>query len=73
MNGSQKNAPAMSALQLFPQVGSALYTHHGVVAYKLFGIGKLCRKLVVQIGAVGNQHNGGTCKMLTLHQQAGEV
>ena len=42
---------------------------HGFVADIAFGVGKLPGKLIVQIGAVGNQHNRRAGKLDAPHQQ----
>jgi hypothetical protein len=56
VNGGKKHPAAVAAFEQFAQLGSALYTHHRLVTNVTFGIGKLTRELIVQIGAVGNQH-----------------
>ena len=57
LDGSEEHASALAALQLFAQVGTALHTFDAFVADILLGSRKQPRKLIVQIGAVGNQHN----------------
>ena len=37
-----------------------------------FGIGELCRELVVEVGAVGDQDDGGAGQIDAFHQQTGE-
>ena len=45
-------------------MGTAFDTDYIVVANEFFGIGKLPRKLVVEVGAVGNEYNGWTFEIL---------
>ena len=58
LDGSEEDASALAALQLFTQVGTTLHAFDTLVTDILLGTRKQSRKLVIQIGAVGNQHNG---------------
>ena len=57
LDGREEHASALAALQLFAQVGTALHTFDTLVTDILLGRRKQSRKLIIQIGAVGNQHN----------------
>ena len=49
---------------------AAFHGFNGVVANKTRGAAKLFRELIVEVGAIGDQHNGRAGKIDTLHQQA---
>ena len=48
-------------------------TTTGLASDKTLGIGELITQLLIQIGAIRNQHNRRTGKVHALHQQAGEA
>ena len=57
LDGREEHATAFAALQFFTQVGTTLHAFDTLVTDILLGCRKQSRKLVIQIGAVGNQHN----------------
>ena len=68
LDGREKHTATLAALQLFAQVGTALHAFNTLVADILLGCRKQSRKLVVQIGAVGNQHNRRRLEFQRLHE-----
>ena len=69
LDGREEHASALAALQLFAQVGTALHTFDAFVTDILLGCRKQSRKLIIQIGAVGNQHNRRRLEFQRLHEQ----
>ena len=72
MDGGQKDTAAAPALEQFPELSPALHTDHRLVADIPLGPHKLAGKLVVQVGPVGDKHNGGAGKINALHEQPGQ-
>ena len=68
LDGSEEHASALTALQLFAQVGTAVHAFNTLVTDILLGCRKQSRKLVIQIGAVGNQHNRRRLEFQRLHE-----
>ncbi|KAF5029734.1 hypothetical protein DSECCO2_645520 [anaerobic digester metagenome] len=50
-------------------MGSALNTDNRIVSNEFFCVSKLSRKLIIQIGTIGNHHNGRTFEIFAFHQQ----
>ena len=71
VDGGQEDAAAVATGQFFPQIIAAGDGHYGVVANIVFGIAHLCRELIVQVGAVGDQHDSRAGELDAFHQQAG--
>ena len=72
VDGGQKNAAAIMPLQESPQLGAAFDADHRVVTDIALGSGKLGGKLIIQIAAVGNQHNGRAGETNAFHQEPGQ-
>ena len=72
MDGGEEYAAAGAPFEQFAQLGAAFHADNVVVADVAFGFDELPGKLVVEVGAVGNQHDGGAGEFHTAHQQAGE-
>lgn len=72
MNGRQKYPAASPPFEQLAQMIPAFHADDCFIADKSFGINELPRELVVQIRAVGNQHDGGAGEIDALHKQAGQ-
>ncbi|GDU75096.1 hypothetical protein ExPUPEC79_00385 [Escherichia coli] len=69
MDRCQKDSATIASCQLITQIFTAGNGNDGVVANVIFGVAHLRRKLIVQIGAVGDQNNGRAGKLHALHQK----
>ena len=72
MNCCKKNSTTCPSFQILTQLGAALYLYHTVVADKCLCLYELFRELYVQVGAVGNKHDGRTGKSLAAHKHTGK-
>ena len=72
VDGGQEHPAAVAPLEQLTQMRPAFHAKHRLIADIALGISELAGKLVVQIGAVGNQHNGRALERRALHQQAGK-
>ena len=72
MYGSKEYTATCSACQMFTQLGSALYSHNTIVAYKSFCHRKLLRQLCIKVCTVGDKYYGRTCKLSATHQHSGK-
>ena len=68
--GGEEHAAAGASLQLGFQVLAALHLLYYAVAHKLLGVQQQARQLVVEVGAVGDEDDGGAAQGFALHQQS---
>ena len=64
--------PLLRPLRCSRSSVAAFHADYGLVADIVFGVGELARELIVEVGAVGNQDDGGAGKVLAFHQQPSE-
>ena len=73
MDGREKYSTTFSSPKKILEIISGLHTDDRIISDESFCIGKLSRELVIEISPIGNNHDSGTRKMRTLHEDAREI
>ena len=68
MDGSKKHTATCPSGQILTQLVPALHIYHTFITNKIFSCTKQFGKLVVQVCAVGYQHNRRAGKLPATHQ-----